>query len=259
MKRIHVFEFEDFRWFPSFLRDCMTRYIIAIHKILNSQEDLDTLIKKIIDKTGTKKILDLCSGSGGPLIEVVKQLRQEEAYSDVELTLSDLYPNKKVAHELNQGNSGIKYHQDSVDASHPTEELKAIRTMICSMHHMKPEVAKAILSDAKEKKQAICIFEISDYGFPLLLDWIALPINVLTVFFITPFVRPMSWQQLVFTYLIPLLPIFIAWDGAVSNMRTYTLSDMNELTKGLESADYSWEKGVIKGKSKKLFLIGTSN
>jgi hypothetical protein len=70
-------------------------------------------------------------------------------------------------------------------------------------------------------------------------------------------VRPMTWQQLVFTYLIPILPMFIAWDGAVSNARTYTLEDMGELIHGLSDETYTWEKGKVKGKGgNKLYLLG---
>lgn len=66
----------------------------------------------------------------------------------------------------------------------------------------------------------------------------------------------MTWQQLIFTYLIPIIPICFAWDGAVSNARTYTLQDMDILLEDLKIPDYTWKKGIIKGKSKKLYLIG---
>ena len=51
-----------------------------------------------------------------------------------------------------------------------------------------------------------------------------------------------------FTYLIPILPLFIAWDGAVSNARTYTLEDMGELIQGLSGEKYSWDMEKLKGK-----------
>lgn len=77
------------------------------------------------------------------------------------------------------------------------------------------------------------------------------------VFFITPLVRPLTWQQIVFTYLIPLIPLFVAWDGAVSNARTYGMKDLDDLTKGLDSESYIWEKGLIKGKGgNKIYLLG---
>jgi hypothetical protein len=74
--------------------------------------------------------------------------------------------------------------------------------------------------------------------------------------FITPVVRPLTWQQLVFTYIIPIIPLCFAWDGAVSNARTYTLNDIDELLKDIEADDYKWEKGKIKGKTTKLYLLG---
>lgn len=83
-----------------------------------------------------------------------------------------------------------------------------------------------------------------------------MPMNLLMAFFITPLVKPMTWQQLVFTYLVPIIPICFAWDGAVSNARTYTLADMDELLNGLQTSDYVWEKGQTGGMLKKLYLLG---
>ena len=43
MKRIHLFEFEDLPWFPNWLRTCMTRYIVTIHRLLGSAGELAAL------------------------------------------------------------------------------------------------------------------------------------------------------------------------------------------------------------------------
>jgi hypothetical protein len=75
-------------------------------------------------------------------------------------------------------------------------------------------------------------------------------------FFVTPLVRPFKWQQFVFTYLIPIIPFCFAWDGAISNIRTYTIKDLDELLKGLPSAKYSWGKGVVDGNPKMIYLRG---
>ena len=74
--------------------------------------------------------------------------------------------------------------------------------------------------------------------------------------FITPFVRPLTWKQVIFTYLIPIIPLCFAWDGAVSNVRTYTLEDLDILLEGLENEDYKWEKGKITTKANKIYLLG---
>mgnify|MGYP006965539073 CR=1 FL=1 len=258
MKRIHLFEFEDFSWFPGWLRECMTRYIMAIHKLLNTSDDLAVLLSKLLGQTHSNQIIDLCSGSGGPMLEVREILISEYGYNELDLTLSDLYPHKEIASRINNfGNPKIKYVLEPVNAADLDKDQKGVRTLVCSMHHMKREIAREILKDAYSAKQPICIFEISDNATPKWLWWIAIPINFLSVFFITPLVRPMTWKQIVFTYLIPLLPIFIAWDGAVSNARTYTLSDLDVLLKGMESESYTWEKATIKGKvGNKLYLLG---
>lgn len=257
MKRIHLFEFEDFNWFPSSLRDCLTRYLVTFHKLLNSKDQIADLAERGLKHSTENHIIDLCSGGGGPMLSVKKEL-DKRLDSEIKLTLSDLYPHQKFSAEINNLNDkNLSYKTDPVNAANVDSSLKGLRTMICSLHHMKPETAKSILYNAKENRQPILIYEISDNSYPIWLWWSAIPFAFIIVFFITPFIRPMSWQQLVFTYLIPILPLTIAWDGAVSNARTYTLSDLDILLNDLKSDHYAWEKGSLKGKGgKKIYLLG---
>jgi len=145
---------------------------------------------------------------------------------------------------------------DPVDATAVASGHEGLRTMVGSLHHMNPESARKILKNAMDSRQPICTFEISDNSFPKLLWWIAFPINIITSLFISLTTRPMTIQQILFTFIIPIIPITFAWDGAVSNARTYTLKDMEKLLEGLDHKDYTWETGVVKGKSKKVYLLG---
>lgn len=257
MKRIDLFEFEDFAWFPNWMRICLTRLIVVMHKFLNSSDDLVPLIKRALKYSDNNTIVDLCSGSGGPMIEVFKALVGEQGNVNVELILTDLYPNPEMASKIN--NSAIRnlsYKTSPVNASNVTTELRGVRTMVGSFHHMKPDTARQILENAKESKVPICIYEISDNSYPTFLWWTTIPLIFLMALIITPFVRPLTWKQIVFTYIIPIIPLFFAWDGAVSNVRTYSLEDLDILLKGLESEDYKWEKGRITKKANKLYLLG---
>jgi hypothetical protein len=256
MKRIDLFEFEDFQWFPNWIRMCLTRLMVVMHKLLGTNKDLVALVSKALKFSPKNAIIDLCSGSGGPMIEVVRILRENHQMKNLSLTLTDLFPNKELANKINQNNDNISYIANSIDATNVPSELIGLRTMVCSFHHMNPHTAKGILKDVKDRKQPICIYEISDNSFPIFLWWIAIPINFLTTFFITPLVRPLTWQQILFTYIIPIIPIFFAWDGATSNARTYTLKDFDILLQGLETEHYKWEKGTIAGKAKKLYVLG---
>jgi len=257
MKRIHLFEFEDFSWFPNWLRVCMTRLIVVLHGLMKTSEDLAAVIEKTLRASGETKIIDLCSGSGGPMQEVMRILKEQYKLNNIELTLTDLYPNMEAAQRFNSEKDNITYQTQPVDATQLIADKQGLRTMICSFHHIKPEQAKRILQSAQNDRQPICIFEISDNSAPIVPALIlSFPITFLMCLFITPLVRPMTWQQLVFTYLIPVIPFCYAWDGSVSNVRTYTLKDLDELTSDLQTSDYVWEKGVIKGKTKKLYLTG---
>ena len=232
--------------------------MVVMHKLLGTHQELANLINRGLKYAAEPAIVDLCSGSGGAMINVANILKADYNIKNLTLTLTDLYPNKELASKINQNNGGnISYISTSVDATNVPSDLIGVRTMVCSFHHMNPNTARSILKNVTISKQPICIYEISDNSFPILLWWIALPLNFLTTFFITPFVRPLTWQQIIFTYLIPVIPIFFAWDGAVSNARTYTLQDLDVLLKGLETEDYKWEKGTITGRVKKIYLLGT--
>jgi len=65
------------------------------------------------------------------------------------------------------------------------------------------------------------------------------------VLLLTPKIRPVTWVQVVFTYLAPILPLLIFGDGLVSQLRTYSVKELEELTRGLQSLDYRWEIGLI--------------
>jgi len=39
-----------------------------------------------------------------------------------------------------------------------------------------------------------------------------------------------SWVQILFTYVVPILPLLIFWDGLVSQLRTYSVQELEEFT-----------------------------
>lgn len=256
MKRIHLFEFEDQNWFPSWLRTCMMRLITVMHKILKSKRKIAALAADVLKETPSSTIVDLCSGSGGPMPDVLQILQKEYGFTDIDLILSDLYPDLKVARNFNRHSNKILYREHPIDATTFNDDINGLRTMIGSFHHMRPDDAKKILASAQKNQQPILIFEISDNSTPIWLWWIALPVNFVMTFFITVLVRPITWQQIFFTYIIPIIPLCFAWDGAVSNARTYTLSDLDELLGNLRSKNYRWEKDILKGKTNQIYLIG---
>lgn len=256
VKRLELFEFEDQSWFPDWIRVRMTCYIVAIHRLLGTAPEIAGLLRRALPHASQPRVVDLCSGGSGPMLEVAAELRAQDEFADVRFTLTDLYPNAAAAAQVNAQDDGVSYALEPVDAA-VVHDQPGVRTMICSLHHMSPDTARAILGSAVTAREPFLAFEISDNSAPRALWWLPLPINVFTVLLASLFVRPMTWQQLVFTYLIPILPFLISWDGTVSNARTYCEADLDELLRDVPSPNYTWEKGTIgSGPAKRLYLLG---
>jgi len=259
MKRRHILEWEDLSWFPAGIRECGTTYLVAFHRMLGTPKVIAPLLMRAMHSINTRDVVDLCSGGGGPWTFIVRRLRDEHGIA-ASVTLTDLFPNIGAADTIAaSGEPAIRYKREPVDAGNVPRDLKGVRTMICSFHHMRPPIARKIVEDAFKARQPLCIFEVSDNSPPVWTWWMAIPVGIIMTLFLTPFVRPFTFRQFFWTYIIPICPLFIAWDGAASNARTYTASDMQELLKGLDAPDYKWEIGAISKTgypSKMPYLLG---
>ena len=61
-------------------------------------------------------------------------------------------------------------------------------------------------------------------------------------------IRPLRPIWLFFTYVVPVIPVFIFWDGVVSCLRVYSPKQLEELVAPLreEFPTYTWEVGRIR-------------
>ena len=78
-------------------------------------------------------------------------------------------------------------------------------------------------------------------------------------FVCTPLIRPFRWSRLLWTYLIPIIPLVLLFDGVVSCLRTYRPQELREIVENLTAIAYQWEMGEHSGASGKLaitYLIG---
>lgn len=265
MKRVQLFEFEDFNWFPSFMRISMTKLIVVLHDVTKMHLVLGSLVKKAIEKTNAGQIVDLGSGAGGAMPKVKQLLNEDTSFDSVHILLSDLYPDEKaIDHVRSMKINGLDYHKESVNATELDKAPNGLKTMVNSFHHMPKDMARKILRSAYESKEPILIYEMAENKMPLLLWWLFLPLGLTILFimclFMTPFVKPLTLEQVIFTYIIPIIPLTYAWDGQASYPRMYAYNDYKELLVGLEDDSYSWEVGPAintKGKSQGHYVLGT--
>jgi len=263
MTRKTLFEFEDFDWLPSSIRAGITNLIIVFHRMMGTEEVLVGLIQSIHQKQAFNSIVDLGSGSGGPMPGVVKHLNATEEV-DLKLILTDLHPDPAVVQKINQAEGPtVQYHHQSIDATKIEAAPAGLKTMIAAFHHLSPAQAKQLLHGAAKAKEPVLIYEVAKNNVPFPIWCLFLPLGLIILaimtLFMTPFVKKLSLSQVFFTYLIPVIPIIYAWDGQASLMRTYTFDDIQSMIADSDQESYSWEVTDAlnaKGKKQGYYILG---
>lgn len=264
MKRAALFEFEDQRWFPDWMRISLTRLIQVLHRLMKFDVTLARVLDEKLKVVNATSVVDLGSGAGGAMTDVFLLLRNKYQHNDLRLTLSDLYPNKTTIERIEAMQVvGLEYSKESINATKFEKVPKGLKTMINSFHHLDPTNAKKVLESAAKNQQPFFIYEMVDNKIPLLIWWLLLPfslvIMILMVLFMTPFVKPLTIKQVIFTYLIPIIPMAYAWDGQASMPRIYSMQDYSELTKGIDLTKYTFEIDYVlnsKGKKQGYYVFG---
>jgi hypothetical protein len=264
MRRVQFIELHEQPWFPSSLRDDITDAVQFGFNLLHAYEPIAPLLQSVIDSTAnrthaTQSIVDMCSGGGGPWLELSQKLRgrNDGDSAGLQIWLTDKYPNIEALKSLSAASDcdhHISYYPESVDAMNVPPALKGLRTMFTSFHHFSPEDARAILQNAVDAGESVGIFEITRRT-PSAIGFIF--VGILLMFLHTPRIRPFRWSRLLWTYLIPVIPLVLLFDAVVSCLRTYRPQELREIVEKLTSREYQWDIGELAtGKMPVTYLIG---
>ena len=255
MQRRHLIEIHDQDWCPRTIRDAVTDYLQFVIASTKPYAAVIPPLVTTLQRIGSRHVLDLCSGAGGPWFWLQPVLAKQGL--DLSVYLTDNHPNPEaMANSNGQGNQAVRYHLEPVDATRVPDELTGFRTIFTAFHHFRPEEARAVLADAVRKRQGIAVFEGTHRSLLSMLLMLPVPVMVLVT---TPFIRPFRWSRLIWTYLVPVVPLVSLFDGLVSCLRTYNVQELRELTEGLNAKNYLWEIGELKstaGPVPLTFLIG---
>jgi len=249
MRRFHLFELEDQDWMPTVIRDGVTDYLRAAIQLGDTYGPIFSVLAGALQQSGSERVIDVCAGGGGPWQTLLPALRTNGW--DGTVTLTDRFPNEGATAQLP---AGVTYFPGSVDALAVPEELRGFRTLFTAFHHFRPEAAKAILADAVLNKVPIALFELTKRSPRYILGML---LSSAAVMIVTPAIRPLTWSRFLFTYVIPIIPFVVTWDGIVSCLRTYTVAELRTMTEGL-SEGHTWEAGEVQtgGILPVIYLVG---
>jgi len=235
MPRIAAPELEDFDWFPVPLRDELTGLLRVASVALGVPAFAAPFVLEALEASGTNRIVDLCSGGGGPVVSLAKRLAKEHG-RDVDVVLSDKFPNHGAFALAEAEIPGrVRGIRSAIDATEVPDELTGVRTIFNAFHHLPPPVARAVFADAAAKRQPILTFEFverSPIAFATILG------GPLGAYLMMPFVRPRTALGAACTYALPVIPAMALWDGFASCLRAYSVEELEELVRGLDTPDY---------------------
>ncbi|MES2588804.1 MAG: hypothetical protein V4622_07470 [Bacteroidota bacterium] len=255
MKRFHALEWEDLSWFPSSWRDFGTDYLSFVARKFDIYKVILPVLEKGLKASKNEKWIDCASGGGSAILTLIEPLK--EKFPNLKVKLSDFYPNIKTFQRIKEESQHeIDFEINSIDATNiPELHQGKFRTMFASFHHFRPKQALAILQNAVDTNSPIAIFEPVGRNF---FSFFSMLFVILNVLIFTPFIRPFRLSVLPFIYIIPLIPLYILWDGLASIFRNYSVKEMEDLVSNLSNKEkFVWEIGVKKNKGiPTYFLLG---
>ncbi|HSL18401.1 MAG TPA: class I SAM-dependent methyltransferase [Methylomirabilota bacterium] len=256
MRRVHLIELHELPGFPSVWRDLVTDFLSFFFRVFRPYARAAPLLGEALAAAGSRRVVDLCSGAGAPVLSVLPEL-EALGRAPGSVVLTDLYPNLEAFRRAAAAGSGrVDFVAEPVDATAVPAHLGGFRTLFTAFHHFPPERARQVLEDARRDADGIAVFEFTErklwlWAVPVLL----IPLLAAAC---TPFIRPFAWRRLLFTYLLPVVPAVAGWDGLVSNLRTYSPPELLELAELDADDPFVWRAGRVPalGLSGITYLVG---
>ena len=252
--RLQLFEFTDLPGLPRPIRRWLGDYLRGVVTLTRLFEPAGPRIAALLGIARTDQVVDLCSGAGGPW-PALSPVVEAALGRPIQVRLTDLHPDGDTWAWLEaRAIRDVTGHPGRVPADAVPAELAGVRTVFDGLHHLPPAAVRAVLADASRKGVPLLAAEAVERSALGLLGVLASP---LLVWLVTPFLRPLSVTRLVFTYVVPLVPLLVLWDGVVSVLRCYRPAELLALAQGLPG-DLEWrvERARPRGPAA-TFLTGT--
>lgn len=229
---------------------------------------------------GSYTYIDFCAGSGGPtpaIERIVNRRLRHEGLPAVNFVLTDLHPNPEAWARAAAQSDHILYEPSPLDATaadaalldrytksrhdetpqsmrgvtvvsrgstgagkKQAEERKVFRLFNLAFHHFDDPLARAILKNTLETSQGFAIFELQGRNAGSFLTCTLLGIAFLLA---VPYHawRLRAPELIVFTYIIPVLPFVLVFDGYISSLRTRTPAEVEALMRTCGASMEGWE------------------
>ena len=236
-----------------------------------------TLLSVLGSRSSDFTYVDFCAGAGGPTpyIETEFNARlatprqpyqtslatranshgevdESDATKTVDFVLTDIAPHIPAWTLAANKSSMLHFIPKPIDASDAPDDMldsltlqqrtmsrRIFRLFSLAFHHFPDPLAKSILANTLKTSSGFAILELQARNLPSLIMMALMgPLLLL----ITPFYFWRDPVHLIFTYLIPIIPFVVVFDGFISSVRTRTGEEIKAMIDSLEAgASRDWE------------------
>jgi hypothetical protein len=244
MRRLRLIEIHEQKWFPSELRTAVTDLLQFTLNLTGYHRVVAPVLQAALKRAQAKCVVDLCSGGGGPWPDLLNAMQSDEPLS---ICLTDKYPNCTSFERIQKlSKKRVTFATKPIDAECVPPELLGFRTLFNSFHHFRDGHAEEVLADAAKNGQGVGVFEVPRRR-PLTI--LATSLMALGAFLFLPFVRPFSFSLFLWTYVIPVLPFVMWFDGIVSCLRSHSLSELCRLASEPMMRSHDWWCGALRART----------
>ncbi|MEL7124448.1 MAG: hypothetical protein AAFO07_33740 [Bacteroidota bacterium] len=223
MKRKQMPQITNSRWFPTFLTRCIHEFMTWFVHTTNAAKPFMPVVEEGLQHANGLVVIDKKGGAGFETLAVFLDKSLEVVHVDSE--------------PFNANKEGLYIS-------------------VNSFHQFNPEKAKEILEKVAQKLQPVVVVEgNNDSLWQVFGMTVIVPVTVLLT---AIFVKPFRIERLIFTYLIPILPLVTLIDGFLALFKLYAPKDLDALTASINQPDYVWRSGKMdNGRGGKIiYLLG---
>lgn len=229
LPRLQLFEFNDLPIVPAPIRDSVVESLSRVLDWSGMVAAYAAPFERFLTAAGTRQVLDLGSGAGGPAALLVDALRAAGA-APVHFQLTDLHPHPESwARVLVGREASLTYVAEPVDATAIPAPLAAgrVRTILNVLHHFPPALAQAVLLDAVQTGEGVFVAE----GFERNpLRYLPMWPTGIPAMLLNPVLSPRdNVAKALLTWFTPTAALVGLWDGVVSTLRVYTEAELRAM------------------------------
>jgi len=210
MRRKQITQIINTNWCPTFIKKMIAEFLSWFVLQTNATKPFIPVIDEVLKKTQTKHVINIEFNIGAG-IETV------QPFLAADITV------------------------DSIHISQFHTNTNGLYLFINSFHQLNASQASEVLQKIADSGNPVVIVEgNNDSLWQIVGMTVFVPLTVLLTAF---FVKPLRILRILFTYIIPILPIIIVIDGCIALLKLYNPSDLLTLSSSITTKNYDWNAG----------------